>query len=179
MKHQQPDWEYKYGHSEILPNQLYLGGEDDVDELLYGKEEAFNLNGKGQFHKNPEPMVDMWIDLRDLRDNNRQVFVPSTVEHVSIPFQDGVLEQAREHLPTAMKVLKEALNSNKRVLVSCHQGKSRSSLLLLWFLCQKMESFQESYWHLKSKRPIMEIDRKFTPFLEELKLEYPTVLQKW
>lgn len=179
MKHQQPDWEYKFGHSEILPNQLYLCGEDDVDELLYGEVESRNLNGKGSFEGTPEPQVDVWIDLRDLRDNNRQVFIPKEVAYISIPFRDGVLSQAKEYLPLAKKELEKAMNLNKRVMVSCHQGKSRSSMLLLWYLCEKMGSFQDAYWHLKSKRPIIDTDRNFTPLVEEWKAMYPKTLQQW
>lgn len=179
MNHQPPDWEYKTGYAEVLPNSLYLCGEDDVDELLYGRTESANLNGKGGFVGSPNPLVDVWIDLRDMRTNNRQVFVPEAVEHLSFPFQDGQLEQAREHLPTALKALEEAMNDGKRVLVSCHQGRSRSSLLLLQYLCKGSESFQDSYWRLKSQRPSMEIDRKFQPLVDELKASFPSMSQNW
>lgn len=179
MNHQPPDWEYKTGFAEVLPNSLYLCGEDDLDELLYGAEEAQNLNGQGQFTKQPEPQVDVWVDLRDLRPNNRQVFIPEAVQHLSFPFQDGRLEEAREHLPIALKALEKALEEGKRVLVSCHQGRSRSSLLLLQYLCKTSESFQNSYWRLKAQRPNMDIDRNFQPLLDELKSMYPATPQSW
>jgi hypothetical protein len=59
MIHQPLNWEEKYGHSEIIDGVLYLGGEDDIDELLYGKEESRNLNGKGLFQNVPTPQIDV------------------------------------------------------------------------------------------------------------------------
>lgn len=179
MNHQPPDWEYKTGYAEVLPNSLYLCGEDDVDDLLYGRTEAVNLNGTGRFVGSPMPMVDVWVDLRDLRANNRQAFVPEAVEHLSFPFQDGQLEQAREHLPTALLALERAMGEGKRVLVSCHLGRSRSCLLLLQYLCKNTESFQDSYWRLKSQRPTMDLDRNFQPLVEELKAQFPAMSQNW
>ena len=109
MKHQPPDWECKFGHSEIIKDKLYLCGEDDVDELLYGREESMQLNGKGAFLSQPTTKVDVWIDLRDIRTSNRQVFIPDSVEYISIPFRDGYLEEAREHLPIAKEILTQKL----------------------------------------------------------------------
>ena len=113
MEHQQPDWDYKYGFSEIIPHKLYLVGEDDIDDLLYGEEESRNINRDGSFKDKPSPMVDVWIDLRDIRDNNRKVYIPEGVEHIQVPFRDGVLEEAREHLPKAKEVLQQKLSENK------------------------------------------------------------------
>lgn len=170
-RHQQPDWSYMHGHSEILDN-LFLGGEDDVDRLLYGMEEAKNINNKGAFVGEPEPSVDVWMDLRDIRNNNRYVFVPDEVLHVKFPFRDGVYKEAQEVLPTAKDMLEHYLSQGKKVLVTCHQGRSRSVILLLWYLSEKFGSFQNAYWHIKNKRPIIEPDRAFKPFLEEWKEKY-------
>ena len=79
MDHQPPNWLEKYSHSEIINGLLFLGGEDDIDDLLYGKEESRNLNGKGFFQNVPTPQIDVWIDLRDVRDSNRKVFLPENV----------------------------------------------------------------------------------------------------
>ena len=179
MKHQPPDWECKYGHSEIVEGVLYLAGEDDVDILLYGSEEAKNINGKGRFLKEPVPQIDVWIDLRDIRDTNRTVFIPEQVEYISIPFHDGKLDEAREHLPHALQALTDRMDKNKRVLVSCHQGRSRSVMLLLWYLSQKERSFMDAYWTIKGKRPIMEPDKNFKPLIEEWKNLYPLEKTGW
>lgn len=173
MEHQQPDWECKYGFSEIIQNKLYLVGEDDIDELLYGEEEARNLNGKGTFNQQPTPMIDVWIDLRDIRSSNRKVFIPNGVEHIQIPFRDGVLEEAREHLPKAKEILKQKLEENKRIVVGCHQGRSRSAMLLIWLFAEEQKNFLDAYWDIKSKRPIVEPDKNFKPLLEEWKTQYP------
>lgn len=173
MNHQPPDYSYKYGHSEIIKGLLYLAGEDDVDALLYGEEESRNLNGKGSFNIEPNPAIDTWIDLRDLRPNNRKIYLPSTVEYLPFPFRDGFLSEAREHLPLAKEALENCLGSNKRVLVTCHQGRSRSVMLLLWYLAEKEGSYLDAYWTIKGARPIMEPDKKFKPLIEEWKVKYP------
>lgn len=170
-RHQKPDWSSMHGSSEILGN-LFLGGEDDVDRLLYGVEEARNLNNGGDFVGEPQPLVDVWIDLRDLRDSNRYIFVPDGVLHSKFPFRDGNYKEAKETLPAAKTMLEQFLKEGKRVLVTCHQGRSRSVILLLWYLSEKFDSYQNAYWHLKSKRSIIEPDRAFKPFLEEWKEKY-------
>jgi protein-tyrosine phosphatase len=172
MDHQPPNWEEKYGHSVIIDGLLFLGGEDDVDELLYGKEESRNLNGKGVFHNKPTPQIDVWIDLRDVRDSNRKVFLPDKIEYLSVPFRDGVIEEARTNLPIAKKLLGEKLADNKRVLVTCHQGRSRSVMLLLWYFSETLGTFEESYKLIRSKRPIIDPDKNFTSLIEEWKLKY-------
>jgi protein-tyrosine phosphatase len=179
MNHQPPDYEYKYGHSEIIKNSLYLGGEDDIDHLLYGEEEARHLNGKGTFKNAPTPLVDTWIDLRDHRSNNRMVFIPENVEYLPFPFRDGFLDEAREHLPKAKEVLSQHLQNNKRVLVTCHQGRSRSVMLLLWYLAEQEGSFFDAYWTIKGARPIMEPDKNFKPLLEQWKKQYPMEKGTW
>jgi protein-tyrosine phosphatase len=173
MNHQLPDWECKHGHSEIIKDKLYICGEDDVDDLLYGYEESRNINSKGYFIQSPNPQVDVWIDLRDIRESNRKVFIPDSVEYIQIPFRDGVLIEAVKHLPIAKKILEEKMSQNKRVIVSCFQGRSRSVTLVLWYLCEQLNSYLDAYWAIKSKRPIMEPDKNFRPLLEEWKNKYP------
>jgi hypothetical protein len=170
-QHQPPDWSCMHGHSTIFDN-LFLGGEDDVDKLLYGIEQARSINNNGIFTEEPEPSVDVWIDLRDIRESNRRVFVPDGVEHVPIPFRDGVYKEAKEMLPLAKDILEKRLDEGKRVLVTCHQGRSRSVILLLWHLSEKFNSYQNAYWHIKNKRPIIEPDRNFKPILEEWRKNY-------
>ncbi|PFH80345.1 dual specificity protein phosphatase [Bacillus sp. AFS088145] len=172
MNHQPPDWEEKYGHSVIINELLFLGGEDDVDELLYGIEESQNLNGFGFFQNMPNPQVDVWIDLRDIRESNRKVFLPEKVEYISVPFRDGVIEEARTYLPIAKEILSKNLADKKRVLVTCHQGRSRSVMLLIWYLCETLGSFDKAYKLVRLKRPISNPDKKFTPLLKEWKLKY-------
>ena len=172
MNHQPPDWEEKYGHSIIINGLLFLGGEDDVDELLYGIEESQNLNGLGVFQNLPNPQIDVWIDLRDIRESNRKVFLPEEVEYISVPFRDGVIEEARTYLPIAKEILSKNLADKKRVLVTCHQGRSRSVMLLVWYLCETLGSFDKAYKLVRSKRPISNPDKRFTPLLKEWKLKY-------
>jgi protein-tyrosine phosphatase len=172
MTHQPPNWEEKYGHSEIMNGFLYLGGEDDLDELLYGKEEARNLNGKGNFINQPRAQIDVWIDLRDVRPSNRKVIIPEEVEYISIPFRDGFIVEARTFLPMAKDILAMKLADKKRVLVTCHQGRSRSVMLLLWYLSETLGTLEEAEKLLRSKRPIIQPDKNFLPLINEWKSKY-------
>jgi hypothetical protein len=90
------NWESKYGYSEIIKDKLYLGGEDDIDELLYGAIEARNINRAGRFVNQPTPKIDVWIDLRDIRSSNRYVYTPEGIEYIAFPFRDGELIEAKE-----------------------------------------------------------------------------------
>jgi protein-tyrosine phosphatase len=172
MIHQPPNWEEKYGHSVIIDELLYLAGEDDIDELLYGKEEARNINGKGKFEKLPKPQIEVWIDLRDIRETNRKVLIPEEVEYILIPFRDGVIVEAKEFLPAAKRILTDKLADKKRVLVTCHQGRSRSVMLLLWYLSETLGTFEEAEKLIRSKRPIMQPDKNFMPLIEEWRRKY-------
>lgn len=172
MKHHPPDWDNKFGYSEIFPDRLYLGGEDDIDDLLYGVTEARNLNGKGTFLNGPATRIDCWIDLRDHRPSNRIIYIPKEVEYLSFPFQDGNYEEATQVLPEAKAMLTQRLREGKRVVVTCHQGMSRSALLILWHLSEELSSFQQAWALLKEKRYIVKPDKKFTPFLEKWSQTY-------
>lgn len=173
MKHQPPDWESKYGYSEIIKDILYLGGEDDIDELLYGVVESRNINRSGKFEHQPSPRIDVWIDLRDIRSSNRNVFIPEAIEYLAFPFRDGELDEAKEFLPKAKEALQNRIYQHKRILVTCHQGRSRSVMLLLWFLVEKGGSFKKAFNDIKTKRPIIAPDKNFKPLIEEWKREYP------
>lgn len=172
MRHDPPDYDLKWEYSEIMNEKLYICGEDELDELLYGEEESLNINIHGKFNDKPLPKIDVWIDLRDIRDSNRNVFIPSEIEYIPIPFADGNLEQAEEFLPMAKRILSDRISNDKRVLVSCHQGKSRSVLLVLWYLSELNKNFLEAYWDIKSKRVIMETDKNFNPIIDRLKTHY-------
>jgi len=169
MNHQPPDWSYKFGYSEIIPQQLYMGGEDDIDDLLYGEEQARQLNGKGAFNGTPSPQIDAWIDLRDQRDSNRKIYLPNTIHYYSYPFRDGNVEEANITLPKAKEKLTSLLKEGNRVLVTCHEGKSRSFLLVMWQLIENGESVLDAYWEIKSKRPIVEPHKNFQSFMDKWK----------
>ena len=164
-EHQLPDYAYVKGYSEVLPG-LFIAGEDDVDRLLYGEEEARHFNNHFTFATKPVPQIDCWIDLRDSRDSNRKVYVPDSVQKVDFPFKDGNVEEARAVIPQALACLTDCMAQGKRVLVSCHEGKSRSCLLVLLYLKTKMQAF-EAEMLMQQKRPIASIDKRFKSWLSE------------
>ncbi|WP_376773847.1 dual specificity protein phosphatase family protein [Paenibacillus phytorum] len=72
-----------------------------------------------------------------MRSSNRNVFTPEGIEYLAIPFRDGELNEVKEFLPKAKEALQNRIEQNKRFLVNCHQGRSHSVMLLLWFLGEK------------------------------------------
>ena len=71
----------------------------------------------------------------------------------------------------AVTKLKTALDSNKRVLVHCHHGRSRSVSLIIAYLLthhsQTYNNFQEAYAMLKEKKPIINLNTDFANQLLE------------
>lgn len=121
----------------------------------------------------PSPMIDVWIDLRDIRSSNRNIFIPEGTEYLAFPFRDGELNEAKEFLPKAKEALQNRSDQHKRILVTCHQGRSRSVMLLLWFLGEKGGSFTQAFKDIKTKRPIIDPDKNFKPLIEEWQRKYP------
>jgi protein-tyrosine phosphatase len=104
-----------------------------------------------------------------VRDSNRKVFLPDEIEYISVPFRDGVIEEARINLPVAKEIVAKKIADKKRILVTCHQGRSRSVMLLLWYLSKTNGTVEEVYKLLHSKRPIIQPDKNFLPLIDEWK----------
>lgn len=86
----------------------------------------------------------------------------------------------RHELPKAKSILSESLElRHNRILISCHEGKSRSSLLALCYLVEKMNSYEDAFWKLKAIRPIMSIHKGFNPILDKLRSQYPNTSNQW
>lgn len=170
MKHQMPDWTERISHHEILPS-LFIAGEDEIDELLYGKEEARRSYQTEEAPSAPDPQIDVWLDVRDLRASNRQVVIPENVEWLQLPFRDGNVEEAEEVLPRALALCQKAWNEEKRLLITCHQGRSRSFLIMVRFLQELGYSYLDAYWMVKGKRCFVQEDKAFTDLLRKISIK--------
>ena len=148
---QDPPQQWRLGAAHITP-WLYLGGQEDVCQVLSS--------------------VDLWVDFRDLQPTNRKIFLPEHVTYQRLPFKDGHLEALHTTLPEAKNILDEARKNNKKTLISCHAGVSRSAVLALWCLAEEMGDYEEAYQRVRAVRPYIEPHEKFHPFLEELKKRY-------
>jgi len=127
---------------------LYLCGEKQVEQSL--------------------DKVDIWIDFRNELSTNLEIKVPNNVVVIKLPFIDGDLEKAKKVYPIAKLILKQAKNNGQKVLVSCHQGLSRSALLALWCMAEEM-GYEKAYDKMKLINSNLKIDINFIPIIEQIK----------
>ncbi|WCK57559.1 hypothetical protein PP175_26195 (plasmid) [Aneurinibacillus sp. Ricciae_BoGa-3] len=152
-----------------ISDWLWVGGEDDVDVPLYGRDFTFQDKKALMEGKTIEvqPKVNIWIDFRDSRQDNRKIYIPSSVTYISIPFRDGDLERAKSSWKVAKRLV-DARTQEDGFLITCHEGKSRSATFVLWLLSEE-QGFDEAWNRLKRKRYGFKPDKAFKPFIEYLK----------
>lgn len=144
-KGQQAD-DFRLGVSQITEN-LFLGGEDDVSEVL--------------------PFVDVWLDLRDEGLWNRIIEIPEHVVYIRIPIADGDGDRAYQVFWKAKQIVRMVLAEGDRVLVSCHSGVSRSVVVVWWVLSEMFQDPEAAWSLLKRKRPSVEPHEGFVPFIRD------------
>lgn len=160
---------HRAGATQVLP-WLWLGGEEDVDEPLYGK--LLKPEHVTPHAVSAEPKVHLWIDFRHDTPFNRKIYVPPSVAYIAMPFRDGDLEKAGRVLPLAKTLLDRVHEEGKSALISCHAGVSRSAVLALW--CMAEERDYEWAWRtLLFMRPHVAPHPVFEPILSELARSYP------
>lgn len=135
------------GYVKVL-DWLFIAGEEDVDDI--------------PLH------VDVWIDFRDIRPWNRVIRCPEHVRYIRIPFCDGDLEAAQTAIPIAKTIVDYCHENDKKVLVSCHAGISRSATLALWVLAEQI-GYEKAWLELKQKQPYFDPDENFWPLLDKIK----------
>lgn len=73
--------------------------------------------------------------------------------------------------PETIKIIKKTIANDKRVLVSCSAGKSRSVSMILYYLLterkEKFTNFTQAYEYLKSRRSVINPNPGFRYFLEK------------
>ena len=93
--------------------------------------------------------------------NASNVFQKQGVKYFRIPIEDKDDEYIFNYLMDAIKFIANALSSNHtaKILIHCHQGKSRSaSILIAYLLWKKITScsnYVETLHYVKSKRQIV------------------------
>ena len=142
----QPKDSFAAGITEIVEG-LFVGGEEDVSDVL--------------------PFVQVWIDLRDENPWNRIVEIPSHVVYMRIPIADGDIHRAYPVFRYAKHIAEHTLQQGEKVVISCHAGVSRSAVLAWWILADMWKDPQKAWSHIKQKRPCVEPDDRFLPFIKE------------
>lgn len=159
---------HRAGATQVLP-WLWLGGEEDVDEPLYGK--LLMPEHVTPHSVSAEPKVHLWIDFRNDLPHNRRIYIPHSVTYISMPFRDGDLEAARRILPLAKLVLDRVREEGKSALITCHAGVSRSAVLALWCMAEE-KGYEWAWCNLLLMRPHVAPHPEFDPILQELAQQY-------
>lgn len=128
-------------------DQLFLGGEEDVSEAL--------------------PFVQVWVDLRNEGCFNRIVEIPLHVTYIRIPIADGDINRAFQVFSKAKHIIQTSIDNGEKVVVTCRAGVSRSVVLVWWILAEQWKDPNKAWNFLKWKRPFIEPDERFSPFIKE------------
>lgn len=162
---------YAYGLTKIN-DFIFLGGEEDVDFALYGREFTYKDREMLMSSESIDvsPRVNVWIDFRDNRNDNRKIYFPSEVTYVSLPFMDGDIKRAKQSWNIAKRIVDNRMDTDK-FLITCHAGVSRSATFVLWLMCEEY-GYDKAWKILKSKRKHVEPDKGFKSFVDWLKEEY-------
>jgi protein-tyrosine phosphatase len=145
-KGQEADDTLRVGVTQVT-GQLFLGGQEDVTEAL--------------------PHIQVWVDLRSEGMWNRVVEIPSHVTYIRIPIVDGDSNRASQVFKKAKQIVQSSIEEGEKVLVSCHAGISRSVVLVWWVFANQLQDAEKAWSILKLKRPIIEPDERFFPFIKE------------
>lgn len=137
---------FRYGITEVT-DQLYLGGEEDVCQVLDN--------------------VHLWVDLRDQVWSSRIIEIPAQVVYIRMPISDGDASRAEGVFFKAKQIIDLSLLAGERVVVSCHAGVSRSAIVAWWILAEQLKDSDRAWSILKSKRHHIEPDERFHPFIQK------------
>lgn len=135
---------------EIIPN-LYLGNKLAASDINNLKEH------------NITHIVNCAEELKYIIDEYDGKFIC-----LHLPICDsGISGSIINYITEAIKFIDNALSNDKKVLVHCSAGISRSvSIVIAYMMYKNNLSFNMVYDHIKSIRPL---SRLFTTFREELK----------
>uniref|UniRef100_A0AAF5HZ24 Protein-tyrosine-phosphatase n=1 Tax=Strongyloides stercoralis TaxID=6248 RepID=A0AAF5HZ24_STRER len=78
------------------------------------------------------------------------------IKYLQIPINDGETEKIEKYFDTVIKFVKEAKDSDGKVLIYCSAGVSRSpTLAIISLMTLENISLKESYHHINNIRPII------------------------
>jgi len=94
-----------------------------------------------------------------------------------VPIKDNVADKLTEgYFKDAAAKLNEWVSNEMEVLVHCREGKSRSvSVVMAYYMIYKGWSFDMAYWHLKTRRAIINPYQDYLPILRAIGAKEPYV----
>lgn len=138
------------GIDEILPNKLYLSGDDVASNLNLLKENQITH------------ILNLTTTFQNAFDNK---FFYKTIR-----INDNLNESIYKHFNDSFEFIDNAINNNGRVLVHCNMGVSRSPSFIIAYLLQKrvFNSYIEAYEHVAKCRVVIYPNLNFVKQLVQL-----------
>jgi len=115
---------------------LYLGSENDAysGKFLAEKQIGYIMNVAGEVRS---------VEHKE-------------VKHVRIIVEDMVDDHQHHTFEEAFKVIDNAVNEKRPVLIHCARGRSRSATIVIGYLMTRNNwTLREAYSHVKERRPII------------------------
>jgi len=119
-------------------------------------------------------------DSNWLKDNNIEVIInvtPGISNYFPLEYKYYNFDQTLDISDASLKpyyeqfyqIMEENVPLNKRILVHCFAGRSRSTSLVLYYLMRKFNwSLDVALSYLKERRPIININKKFIEEIKEM-----------
>lgn len=86
---------------------------------------------------------------------------------INMPMVDDPKFNIKKYLPITNNIIYTCLQNNKKLLINCHMGISRSSTILIYFLMTHCNmTRQDAYDYVKSKRHIIDPNPGFWKILK-------------
>lgn len=129
---------------EIIPN-LYLG----------------NIINAGNFEQLKLNEIDTIVNVTE----EHECYFPNDFTYYKIPLKDAKGVKIPNNFAKHTEKIHKELQNNKKVLIHCHHGRSRSVALLVMYLMRyystQFPTFNEAYQHIKNLKPIANINIDF------------------
>jgi hypothetical protein len=132
-----------------------------IDNIYLGNSlNAANLSTLEEFD------FDIIINVTD----NIPNFFEDRFEYYSINIKDNLYASFGEKLMECSKYIHSNVLQNKKILIHCFEGRSRSVSVLVYYLMNyRNYSFTEAYEHIKQLKNIVNLNKKFVEELNPIK----------
>ena len=179
---------YSYSKALIRPSteyikllNNYINREKNTDRLEYGGDTNNFWNIFYSYFKEPvhiidniylgnvlnagnyEQLVDYKIDTIINVTDEHACYFPGYFEYHKISIKDIKDSKFNIDFYNTIDILKNNVDNNKRILVHCHHGRSRSVSLIIAYLIKykKYKTFQDAYIMMKRKKNTININTDF------------------
>ena len=137
---------YFFGDPTLIIDNIYLGS-------------AFNACNKEFIDNNKIGLI-----INITPDINNYFDYDESIEYLSYPIYDNNIDDIEPFLETSFNKLIHFIenNPNKKILIHCFMGASRSATILLYYLIKKHKyNLNDAITFIKEKRNVVNLSNKF------------------